>query len=292
MQRRLGRGFGLAGMAALVCTVLLAGCDLGAGGGTSSGGPSVSATGTTGLASAVAHLAHQPTGTADLTWEPSSKALTVKMSLTGLAPSSDHAAHIHSGSCGSNGPIVHGLNNVKADAKGDATFSQTIDNVADGIPANGWYLNIHNGTGTDQYQTMDIACTDITNSTGTGQAQTVHETFTRGYGPSQNASGDATLAIQNGKLVVTITMTGLEPTSKHAAHIHTGSCKSQGDVVHPLNDVTADGSGNATSATTIDNVSSIPSGGWYVNVHRGTNLSSPIDFDPIACGPVTTGVTH
>jgi hypothetical protein len=75
----------------------------------------------------------------------------------------------------------------------------------------------------------------------------------------------------------------------HAAHIHAGSCESQGAVVHPLTTVAADASGNANVTTTIDNVSSIPSSGWYVNVHHSTDLSTQTGFNPIACGNVTVG---
>jgi hypothetical protein len=41
--------------------------------------------------------------------------------------------------------------------------------------------------------------------------------------------------------------------------------------------------------TTINNVTSIPSSGWYVNVHHSTVLSTQTGFDPIACGDVTVG---
>lgn len=290
LRRGHGLRLGMLGIAVLAGVVALSGCDLGLGGGTSGGGSTTpAATGTTGLTSATATLAHQPVGTADLTYNASSKALTVKVNLTGLAPSSPHAAHIHNGSCGSNGSVLHPLNTISADGKGVATLDQTIDNVSGGIPSSGWYLNVHNGTGTDQFSAMSIACANITPqsaSTSAGQSQTAHATFGNGEGPSQSASGKATLAIQGGNLLVTITMSGLEPTSKHVAHIHTGSCASQGDAVHALSDVTADNSGNATSTTTINGVTAIPSGGWYVNVHRGTNISSPIDFDPIGCGSV------
>lgn len=33
-------------------------------------------------------------------------------------------------------------------------------------------------------------------------------------------------------------------------------------------------------------VSSIPTSGWYVNVHRGTMLATQTGFDPISCGNV------
>ncbi len=260
-----GWGLGVLGMTVLACVVALSGCDLGGGGGTS-GAPTAGVTATTALTSATATLAHQPTGTADLTYSASAKTLTVKMNLTGLAPTSMHAAHIHSGHCGSNGAIVHALNSISANGVGGATLNQTIDNVTGGIPASGWYLNVHNGTASDEFSLISIACVNITPTTTTtsaGQTQTAHLTLAPGEGPSENSSGKATLAIQGGNLVVTITMSGLEPTSTHAAHIHTGSCTSQGNVVYPLNNVTADGSGNATSTTTLKNVTSIPSG-WLV----------------------------
>src|SRR5260370_13868127 len=44
-------------------------------------------------------LKHMPSGTADLNSDPSTHALTVKVSLVGLAPSSMPPAHIHTGSC-------------------------------------------------------------------------------------------------------------------------------------------------------------------------------------------------
>jgi hypothetical protein len=159
--------------------------------------------------------------------------------------------------------------------------------VPNGIPASGWYFNIHNGTTEDSYQRMDIACADITNSnTSTSATQHVMLTLDRGAGPSQAASGNAELSVAGDVLTVVVTLSGLEPTSTHVAHIHSGSCASQGDVVKALNNLTADDSGNATGTTTISGVSAIPSSGWYVNVHRGVNISSPIDFDPIACGTV------
>jgi hypothetical protein len=259
----------------------LAGCDIGGLG--STGGTST----TPGVSKAKAALTHQPTGTVNLTWNPSDKTLQVQGDVTGLAPNSKHAAHVHSGSCAQPGAAIFGLSDLSADGAGKAAFNQSFPNVSNGIPASGWYFNIHNGTGTDFYEKMDIACADISNAnTSTGATQHVMLTLDRGGGPSQAASGNAQLSIAGDVLTVVVTLSGLEPTSTHVAHIHSGSCASQGDVVKPLTNLTADGSGNATATTTIGGVSSIPTSGWYVNVHRGVNLSSPIDFDPIACGAV------
>src|SRR2546430_945203 len=90
-------------------------------------------------------------------------------------------------------------------------------------------------------------------------------------------------------LMVKISLVGLAPNSTHAAHIHHGSCASQGPVVYPLQTVMADASGRASETTTIKNVTSIPSSGWYVNLHHSTVLSTQTGFDPIACGDVRAG---
>src|SRR6266700_3248341 len=87
-------------------------------------------------------------------------------------------------------------------------------------------------------------------------------------------------------LTVKLTLSGLQPKSSHAAHIHIGSCASQGAVVYPLQNVVADATGNANVTTTIKNVSSIPSRNWFVNVHYSTNISTQTGFNPIACGNV------
>jgi hypothetical protein len=260
-------------------------------------GGSTSATATStvsSVTSADAVLTHRPIGSADLSWDPSTKVLTVKITLTGLAPNSAHPAQIHTGACAGGGTAIHSFtSNLAADTKGFVpTTTQTFNNVANGIPASGWFIAVHNGSGGDVYNTMVIACADITNPTpNPAQTQSAHVDFTRGYGPSQNASGSATLAIHNGnQLSVTVTVMGLEPNSTHAVHIHTGSCQNQGDVIYgfPTDKyLKADGSGKATEMVTFDNVTSIHASGWYVNVHRGTNMQSSIDYDPIACGDVT-----
>jgi hypothetical protein len=41
-----------------------------------------------------------------------------------------------------------------------------------------------------------------------------------------------------------------------------------------------------TETTVIQGVPSIPEHGWYINVHRTTDLSTQTGFDPITCGNV------
>lgn len=243
---------------------------------------------------ASATLSHAPSGTTNLTWNATDHTLTVQVSLTGLAPKSTHAGHIHRGSCNSEGAIVYSLTDIVADDKGVGTSETTIPSVQTGIPQSGWYINVHNsGAGlTPDLQKMHIACADITNpNTSTSSNQSVQNLkLVSTMAPNQSVSGNAQLSISGGKLTVTITVSGLVPNSTHIAHIHSGSCEAQGaGVLYPLTPVVADGSGKGTSTTTVDNVTSIPSNAWYINVHLGAtmdDLSTQTGFDPIACGDV------
>lgn len=269
----------------VVVALLVVGC-----GSSTSTPPSSTPTSTGTTASAT--LKHVPNGTAGLSWDPSTHMLTVKISLVGLAPSSTHPSHIHAGSCSNQGNVLYPLQNIVADAHGVATATTTVS-VPNGIPATGWYVTVHNGPGlspSDQF--LPIVCGDVSNSnTSTSAKQSVNVTLSAAPGASagETVSGMAQLTLSGRTLTAKLTISGLEPNSAHAAHIHSGRCESQGPVVYPLTTVMAGASGNATVMTTINNVSTIPGSGWYVNVHHSTDLSTQTGFDPIACGNVVIG---
>lgn len=240
--------------------------------------------------SAMATLKHAPTGTANLNWDHTTKMLTVQVTLSGLAPNSTHPAHIHEGSCANQGKVLYPLSNLVADAHGVAHATTKVS-LPNGIPAKGLFLNVHNGPGlspTDQF--LPIACGDIVNNdTSLRSSQTVQLDLQSAPGSSQseNASGTTRLTLMGHTLKVVLEMSGLQPWTEHAAHIYSGSCASQGPVLYPLQTVKANAAGKATVTTTIQNVTGIPSTGWYVNVHRGTDLSTQTGFNPIVCGDVT-----
>jgi len=106
-------------------------------------------------------LQNAPSGTAALNWNPQSKMLTVTLHLRGLQPGSNHAAHIHAGTCSSKGQILYPLKNVVADAAGNATSVTTINNMAGGIPATGWNVTVHQGP---TAQTGDLFCGNVVNA--------------------------------------------------------------------------------------------------------------------------------
>ncbi|MDQ2717170.1 MAG: CHRD domain-containing protein, partial [Chloroflexota bacterium] len=211
---------------------------------------------------ASASLRHTPSGFALLLWNPHTQRLTVTIALFGLAPNSVHPAHIHSGICSTNGPILFPLNTVMANAGGDALTTTSISNVAKGIPATGWSINVHNGpTLATSDQAIPIACGNIVNHhTSHHKLQVVHTRLGLTTAPNQAVSGRALLHLSNGTLTVTVTVHGLVPGSTHPAHIHAGSCLRQvpGTVVFPLNPLVGDAHGNAHSVTTITGVSAIP----------------------------------
>jgi hypothetical protein len=235
--------------------------------------------------SSVATFRHSPEGTLQMVWDKQTRELTVMLTLVGLAPKSVHPAHIHIGSCRHPGKALYELKKVVADDIGLATTTTKIANVRHGIPASGWYVHVHNGPGlTTNDQFTPIACADATHPEGVTR---VVSTLGPTIAPNQAVSGEMQLSTDGKKLMTTLSVHGLTPGSKHAVHIHRGSCASQGKVIYTLKPLVANAMGVATETATIDRVSSIPQSGWYVNVHRSTNLSNQTGFDPIACGDIT-----
>ncbi|HEU5228459.1 MAG TPA: CHRD domain-containing protein [Ktedonobacteraceae bacterium] len=238
-----------------------------------------------------ATLRHTPHGTALLFWNSNTHALTVTIAVSGLQSNTTHPAHIHMGVCATNGPIIIPLSDVKADAGGDAISTTTIPNVMGGIPATGWFINVHTGPTLADGGATPITCGDIINhNTSTNHLQFVITRLGDTTGPNQNASGSARITLNDGTLTVKVNVTGLVPGSMHAEHIHLGSCERQvpGNVMFALNPLVADANGNATATTVFKNVNmnSIPDHGWYVNVHFSTDLTTQVGFDPITCGDV------
>jgi hypothetical protein len=236
-------------------------------------------------------LQHSPAGSAQLAWDPTSHALTVNITLLGLAPNSKHPAHIHAGTCAKEGNMLYPLQDVVANDTGIGTSVSTISNVTGGIPATGWYLNVHNGPAmTSDQQAMPISCGDIANSNPKmTMAQNIHIPLAASASPGQAAHGSAQLKLANGTLTVMLSLEGLVPSTVHAADVHDGGCGNQGKVLYTLKPIVADKTGKASTTTVISGVTTVPDAGWYVNVHQTTDLTTQTGSDPILCGDVLTG---
>jgi len=241
-----------------------------------------------------AHLMPHPSGTATLTWDPTnSNTLTVALSLVGLAPanpasyiSGSYPATLSSGSCQQTGQAVHQLTELTADAKGAAASTTTIKEVAGGIPAKGWYLEVR--APALAKQGGPIACTNVQNPNTSTTAKQSVQLWIHGMAAAQGRHatfGNARLTLTGTTMTVSLFISGLVPGSKHEVHIHSGSCAQQGPMIYPLNMIVADSSGRAHVVTTIDGVAAIADD-WYINVHSGTDLGTQAGFQPIACGNV------
>jgi CHRD domain len=86
-----------------------------------------------------------PAGTVTLTYDPTHHSLHVDLTATGLPAKSAHTAHIHSGACTAQGPVVHPLPDLQADGHGSASLSKSIDKVTQPPPPTGLYVNVHRG---------------------------------------------------------------------------------------------------------------------------------------------------
>ena len=92
-------------------------------------------------------------------------------------------------------------------------------------------------------------------------------------GINTTASGTITLIAQPQSITVELKITGLQPNSSHVSHIHIGSCQQRGSITRALNQVVADGQGDADIRTLVDNVTYPPTGvTWYVVVHAGPDM--------------------
>ena len=86
-----------------------------------------------------------PRGQAILSYNAAHHTLTVAVQASGLTPGR-HAAHIHLGSCRSQGAIKYSLGDLVADRHGAILPAiRVFRNVTAPVPAHGWYLNIHQG---------------------------------------------------------------------------------------------------------------------------------------------------
>jgi Cu/Zn superoxide dismutase len=240
-----------------------------------------------------------PTGTATLAWDPSSKLISAQINMFGFTPSSSHAMHIHPGTCAdqSQPPSVP-FQDITADSGG--AVSQKVESAQpapNGIPT-GSYLNIHLAPMASLGEPADlsftpIACADIP----AGTSSTGPVTLTMKPPTMQGLTPKATVHLAYNTtahtLNVALQASGLQPNSAHAVHIHKGSCRAQGDIVHPLPDLQADSSGNASLNQTINNVTTQPpAAGWYINVHMGPMDSivsgdkPTLLFAPILCADI------
>jgi hypothetical protein len=102
-----------------------------------------------------------PDGTAELSYDRTSRVLTVRVRITGLAPGSAHPNHVHFGRCELAGPIRYFLTPLTAGASGSADVTTHIREV-DQLALGAWYVAVHAGpTVATQDQFSELLCGNV-----------------------------------------------------------------------------------------------------------------------------------
>jgi Cu/Zn superoxide dismutase len=232
-------------------------------------------------------LTSMPQGTVKLGWDRSGH-VDATVNAYGLTPGSSHAVEL----VNRDGREVTSFGTLTANSVGQA--SEGLDS---------WYkhdldgsrLVILNGTAGDSVSAEPIAETqwDVQGG-GHWYRLTSVEVSADGtsYGTPQ---GWATVTYDpNAKTIsVTVNASGVTPGA-HAAHIHIGSCASQGNVKYMLMDFTANDEGQIVHETrTVTDATPLPASGWYLNLHQGNGnnildaAGNPtINFRPLICGNI------
>jgi Cu/Zn superoxide dismutase len=242
-----------------------------------------------GQQSMTVNLQPMPQGT--LTLAQAGQGLTAQVTVTGLTPGSSHAVELRNG-----GTVLTQFSQLTADSTGQA--STTLTSSYTGSVPDGSRVVILNGAaddgGTDSQQIASVFTSGNADNGGSmGQLRALDITGDgTGY---QTLSGTATITYDPAAqtLTVTVNASGLTPGA-HAAHIHMGSCASQGAVQYMLMDLTANDQGQVINQTrTITGVTSpVPASGLYLNIHQGDSNTilaggqPTIAFRPLLCANI------
>lgn len=113
---------------------------------------------------------------------------------------------------------------------------------------------------------------------------TPNATFTMGQMNASGVTGTGEVYKRTGSFIVSIQLHGLIPNSSHVSHVHVGTCAKPGNIAYALLQVVADAAGNATATSTVSEYYSMPSTGWYVNVHKGQDTTEAEYLPSISCG--------
>jgi hypothetical protein len=208
----------------------------------------------------------------------------------GLTAGSSHKVELVNGS----GRVITTFSPLTANSVGRAR-DETLDSRYKGTVGS-WRVVVRNGTAGNPVSDEGIARTG--NYDGGQRAYQLIPVEASSGGKSYGTpQGSAVVAYdRTAKTIkVTVNASGFTP-GRHAAHIHLGSCQSQGAVQYMLTDFTANRSGQIVNETrTVTNVTTpLPAAGWYFNLHQGnsgnilSNGRLTINFRPLLCGDIVT----
>jgi hypothetical protein len=215
--------------------------------------------------------------------------VTAKMNVFGLTPGSSHDVSID----GASGVVHFGVLTANSAGQGVATLTAT--DQAGQLPAAGRFVvRLGSGGGAGTLAAEPIATSGVLPRHLKGAEEFTFHAVGGDARPFGRASFSYNATAQT--LTVTVSAWGLTPGA-HAAHIHVGSCLSQGPVAHPLADFVADADGAIVGQTrVVSGVTSAPAPGtWYLNLHLGdmnqildANGAPTLYFRPMLCTDITS----
>lgn len=142
-------------------------------------------------------------------------------------------------------------------------------------------VNVNTAIPTNIPPTIGITSTEtVTPNPSITEKTTKTTTVNLAAQNNSNQSGTATLIEENGKLVVTLSLSGGTFTEPQPAHIHMGACPTPGNIVYPLTNV-VNGKSITTLNVTMDQLKAkLP---LAVNVHKSATEASVYT----ACGDIS-----
>jgi Cu/Zn superoxide dismutase len=229
-----------------------------------------------------------PQGTASLSFNGAGQ-LAANLSMFGLTPGSSHNVEL----VASGGTVLTKFSVLTANGAGQA--DATLNSTYTGSIPSGSRLVVLDGTSTSIQDVETIAETAALSGPASGLKLTALEVGPGGinHGTPQ---GTATIVYNPTAQTLTVTVNASNLTSgPHAAHIHLGSCQSQGPVQYMLMDFVPNSKGQIVNQTrVVTNVTTpIPPSGWYLNLHQGSsarilkNGQPTIFFRPLLCSNIS-----
>jgi hypothetical protein len=238
----------------------------------------------------------------------------VEADVRGLQPGTTHAAHVHLGTCvqqlghfrfDPNGPASRANEvwlDLTANRGGRASAEVQVPAFALSQPLS---IVVHQNANPDvvagSVPGARLACGNLVPPGRLAFAVGPYATAAPGVIANAGAAGRASLVTQDGTTEVRLVATGLDPGSRHAAHVHLGGCAAQlghfrYEPSGPASraneiwlDLTADRHGRASART---RVRAIDLGRpLSVVIHQGANpdvVAGSVPGARIACGPVAT----
>jgi hypothetical protein len=220
-------------------------------------------------------LSTPATGTANLSVNFGTGAISGTVSFSGLT-SAATAAHIHQGAAGVNGGVIVALEGGAGATSG--TWTVPAGSVLSGADLNSLvndelYINLHS-SGNPGGEIRGQITYRIALTFGLSGTEEVPPVATTG-------SGTANLLVNpaSGALSGTISFTGLSSPAT-AAHIHQGAAGTNGGVVLALTGDAGATSGNWSvplgTTLTVDQLNLLMSGELYINIHTTANAGGEI----------------